>query len=150
MLAYPVYLNEEPFKLTEKIGHPVLVFDPAVDGIELYGNVVVTTQSFIQANPQQVRALQTALRASWERAKIDHAFALAEVGAFYKGVSEAVLKQQIEKTVEFVSYDGQKPGTMDIAPSGRWAKTLIALKEAKVIGDALTFEAIKDHLFSPE
>lgn len=149
-LAYPVYLNEEPFKLSETIGRDVVVFDPAADGIELYGNVLVTTRQFAQANPKVIRTLQTALRTSWQQAQADRKIAAGEVSALYKGVSESILEKQISRTLDFVFYGNKQPGAMDVAPDGRWAKTLKALQKADLVGPSVTFETLKEHLLTPE
>jgi hypothetical protein len=149
-LAYPVYLNEEPFKLSETIGRDVVVFDPAADGIELYGNVLVTTRQFALANSNVIRALQTALRASWQQAQADRKIAASEVSALYKGVSESILEKQINRTLDFVFYGNKQPGAMDITPDGRWEKTLKALQKADLVGPSVTLETLKNHLVTPE
>jgi hypothetical protein len=146
LLAYPVYLNEEPFKLSEKIGKSVLVFDPAVDGVELCGNVLITTKTFADGHPEDVRRMQRALRDGWEHVKLDRQSAAADVAGLYKGVSTPVLVQQLDKTVEFVFYGGRSAGEMDITEGGKWARTLSALQEAGLVSSALTFDKLREHL----
>jgi NMT1/THI5 like protein len=150
MLAYPVYLNEEPFKLSEKIGRSVIVFDPAADGIHLYGNVLVTRSDYAKANPDIIKTLQLALRESWLQVKNNPVEAAREVSAFYKGVSPAVLQNQIDKTVEFVSYDNATPGTMDHSINGKWFATLAALQRAQLIGTDLTIDVLRHSLIQPQ
>lgn len=149
-LAYPVYLNEEPFKLSEKIGKDIVVFDPAADGIELYGNVLVTTRKFSRENLKAIRLFQAALRRGWESAKTDKTAAATLVSKYYKGVSDKVRISQIDKTLEFVFYGNRQPGTMDMTSDGRWAKTLKALQDAELVKPALTLDLLKDHLLPPE
>jgi len=150
MLAYPVYLNEEPFKLSEKIGRSVIVFDPAADGIHSYGNVLVTTEPYARANLGQLKELQAALRDSWLRAKADPASATKVVMSAYRGVGEPVVRQQVEKTLEFVFYGGQLPGAMNVSPSGEWDQTLRAVQQSGTVSDSLNLEQLKKHLLPPE
>jgi ABC-type nitrate/sulfonate/bicarbonate transport system substrate-binding protein len=149
-LAYPVYLNEEPYKLTGKIGRPIVVFDPAADGIELYGNVLIVRKDYAGANPQTVKALQNLLRESWIKAANNQSEAVTFVATLYKGVSQDVLEQQISKTIEFVSYGNRQPGSMDLSSNGEWARTLSALQEAGIVSQNLNFDTVKKYLIPPE
>lgn len=146
MLAYPVYLNEEPFKLSEKIGRDVLIFDPAVDGICVYGNVLITQKEFAEKNPEIISQLQSELSESWKDVKNNPTKAVSEVLLFYKGIKDSVVRQQIDKTVEFVFFDNALPGSMDILDNGRWEKTLTSLQEGGLISSKLTFNELKKYL----
>jgi len=145
-LAYPVYLNEEPFKLSERIGKEVIVFDPAVDGIELYGNVLITKKENIVSKENLIRDLVEKLRFGWESAKKDQSEAIKEVARYYGGVSESVLNKQVDKTLEFVFYGGNQAGEMDISENGRWHQTLLALQEADLVSPKLSFDILKKYL----
>jgi len=150
MITFPVYLNEEPFKLTEKIGRPVLVFDPAVDEVVLYGNVVITSKEFFDKNPSVVRAVQRGLRKAWTDVKLDLDGAVARVAAVYKGVGPEVLRRQIDKTLEFVFFETQTPGVMEMGESGRWAKTVEGLKDAGILSSGFGLKTCIASLVPPE
>lgn len=149
-LAYPVYLNEEPYKLSEKIGKQVIVCDPAYDGVELYGNVVVTSKQYADNNVDAVRRFQSQLRKGWLAAKATPDKATREVSAVYKGVSDRVLQQQLGRTTEFVFHGGQLPGAMDVRQDGRWANTLNALQEADLVSRKLSFTKLQKYLLPPQ
>lgn len=149
-LAYPVYLNEEPFKLGERIGRPVMVFDPADDGIELYGNVVVTRRSYLESNRAAVHWLQKQLREAWKQVKAKEPDAVALVRKVYPDVSDDVLQNQIRRTLEFAFYGGVEPGYMDMSPGGRWAKTIAALHDADLLPQNFDLMAIEDNLYPPD
>lgn len=149
MLAYPVYLNEEPFKLAERIGRPVIVFDPALDGVSLYGNVVVTTRGYIRRHPERIHSLQTGLRSGWQKVRADMPGTAALVARYYKGVSDSTLARQLRRTVEFVTYGGALPGAMDTTDAGRWGSTLRSLQDAGVIASHISMETVKRHLLAP-
>lgn len=150
MLAYPVYLNEEPYKLSEKIGEPVIVLDPADDGIILYGNVLITTRAFLEKNKNAIRTFQEGLRESWQKAKTDPSAAQKLVEKYYKGVSTSVLNAQIGKTVEFVFFNNSVPGNMDLKDGGQWDQTLRALQKAKLVSKDLSLETLKTQIFVPK
>lgn len=147
MLAYPVYLNEEPFKLSEKIGRSVVVFDPAVDGVTVYGNVLVTTKAFINTHAETIERVQVGLKNSWKQVQKDIATSSEVVSKYYKGVSNEILKKQIEKTLEFVFYGGKEVGNMETGRSGRWGDTLNALTEAQLVNENITYEIMCKHIW---
>lgn len=147
MLAYPVYLNEEPFKLSEKIGRNVVIFDPVADGVVLYGNVLVTTKKNIQLYESTIMNLRQDLTSSWKRVEMNRNEAVNEVARFYKGVSKQVLKNQIDKTIEFVFFKVENAGEMDITPGGMWENTLNALQESGVVSQDLSLEMLKEYLY---
>lgn len=145
-MAYPVYLNEEPFKLGDRIGRPVVVFDPAADDVTLYGNVIVCRRSMFEREPDRVRAIAKAIADSWAKAKADPAKAVQKVMTVYTGVKESVVRSQVDKTLEFV-FDGvDRAGTMDVGPGGRWDQTVQTLQEAGVLKGDVTLEQLKKHI----
>ena len=146
-LAFPVYLNEEPLKLGERIGEPVVVFDPAADGIELYGNVVVFRRAFLIAHKDTVRHFQSALQKAWIAVREDRAKAVALTKEVYPDVSDAVLGQQLERTVQFVFHNASQPGIMDARDGGAWSRTVGALVEAQLLPPALDMKVLREHLF---
>lgn len=149
-LVYPVYLNEEPFRLATTVGQPMVVFDPAADGIHLYGNVIVMRRALADSAPGVVRDIQSGLSNAWGRARSDLAGARARVARFYTGVPDTVLAAQLRQTIEFAFYDAATAGGMDTTTAGRWAVTLRALQESGLVGTRLTFETLKKYLVPPE
>jgi ABC-type nitrate/sulfonate/bicarbonate transport system substrate-binding protein len=146
MLAYPVYLNEEPFKLSDRLGKEVLVFDPAADGIDIYGNVLITTRHYAEEHRAELKKVHDALQSGWMKAKVDPQRAGNVVARLYSGVSKQVLEREIGKTVEFVFRGATEAGAMDLGDNGRWRHTLEAEQEAGLVTAALTFEKLKRHL----
>lgn len=148
-MIFPVYLNEEPYKLSKRIGRSVLVFDPAADGVRAYGNVIITTKSFAASNPSAVRHLQKALTRSWRECRDDSAPCVDLVLRYYTGADRAVVIQQLAKTVEFAFFETEHPGSMDLQPDGRWDQTLQQIKRSGVLPYALNLTQLKEHLLEP-
>lgn len=146
MLAYPVYLNEEPYSLSHTIGRPVVVIDPAVDGVSLYGNVIAVKTSLVETANELVAQLQRGLREGWTAAVNDPATATAVVSEFYKGGDQNVVAQQIGRTLEFVRYQGVEPGEMDIGVGGRWQQTLEAVRATGLVDQRLSFDVLRRQL----
>lgn len=144
-LLFPVYLNEEPYKLKEKLrGKPgeLIVIDPYIDGVKMYGNVVVARRETLESNPELVVWYVKKLRESWKAIKSDpKAFerAVDEVAKYYRDVERSTLKAQVETTMSFVFAGGiEEPGTMS---EEGWRNTLEGLKEAGII-NKLTLEQV--------
>ncbi|MCI0427859.1 MAG: ABC transporter substrate-binding protein [Nitrospiraceae bacterium] len=145
-MAYPVYLNEEPFKLGARIGRPVVLFDPAADNVKLYGNVIVCRREMFDKEPDRVRAIARAIAEGWAAAKADPTKAVQRVMTVYTGVDEAVVRRQVEKTLEFV-FDGvSEAGSMDLHSGGRWEETVRTLHEAGVLKAEVPLEHLKKHI----
>ncbi len=145
-LAYPVYLNEEPYNLSAKIKKDVIVFDPSADGVNLYGNVLVTTKKFYSENKELITMFSHSLQRSWDFARLNLQTAVKLVSQYYTGIPDSVIQQQIQKTFDFVYFGDVRAGDMDLTSNGRWFQTIEALKNADIISKKLTLELIKDHL----
>ena len=65
-MLFPVYLNEEPFKLGEKLGQDVLIVDPSFDGVKLYGNILVAKRSLIEQEKDLISNYISQLRAAYK------------------------------------------------------------------------------------
>lgn len=150
MLAYPVYINEEPYKLEERVGRPLMVLDPADDGIGLYGNVLVTTIYNWDNNREAIVAFQNLLRQSWRQAQDDLGTASEEVSRYYSSVSAATIRKQIHKTLELVCHGDNSPGSMDTEQGGKWEQTLRAVQQTGMVGHDLSFQLLKRHLMAPK
>jgi hypothetical protein len=141
-LAYPVYMNEEPFKLTERIGRAVVVFDPADDGVALYGNVLVTTADTLQKKRDVIAKFLASLSSSWQWVRTNPESAVNTVKPYYKNVSDAVLLSQIRRTTDFVFFGGGQPGVIDLGSGGRLDTTIQALHAAGSIGNAIHLSTV--------
>lgn len=142
-LLYPVYLNEEPFKISEKIGRSVVVFDPADDGVALYGNIIVVSQSFAEKNPERIKDVRNRIKDGWEFVRDNRSAAAVRVSRYYTAVNLKTLESEIAKTAEFVFYNNSVAGGSELA---RWDKTLGALKAARIVSQRLTIDDVKQHL----
>jgi len=143
-LAYPVYMNEEPFKLSEKIGRPVVVFDPADDGVVLYGNVIVTTGPILRSKGPQITQFLSTLSSAWHWVKQNPGSAAALVKRFYPDVSDSVINLQVRRTADFVFFGTETPGVIAGEPGGRLEQTILALQSAGSLGKLVTLAAIRD------
>ena len=136
-LLFPVYLNEEPFRLEEQIGQPLLIVDPVVDGIVLYGNIVVSDDGDADVN-DYIRGL----RAAWEWSRDNPRPAADLVAGYYKAVGGSALQRQIQKTVEFAS--GATFGEFDLSPNGRLAQTVDILKLGGTLPSTLDLNMVSE------
>ncbi|MGE4125434.1 MAG: transporter substrate-binding domain-containing protein [Pusillimonas sp.] len=65
-----VYLTNEPFVMAER-GHKVNLITPRHFGIDLYGDMLFTSQTEAQQNPERVEAMRRAVIRGWHYA-LDH------------------------------------------------------------------------------
>lgn len=64
------YAGNEPYLLSE-LGYEVRVFHPAHYGIDLYGDMLFTTEQETEQHPERVEAMRRAVLKGWEYA-LDH------------------------------------------------------------------------------
>ncbi len=145
-MAYPVYLNEEPFKLGDRIGRPVVIFDPAADNVNLYGNVVVCRKEMFNRDSTRVRSIAKAISDGWQLAKDNPENAVETVMEVYTDVDKTVVKSQVDKTLDFVFRGVSEAGYMDVEPGGLWDQTINTLQEAGVLPSEFTLEDLKKHV----
>ena len=65
--AYDAYVTNEPFLLEQK-GIPYRLIDPRAYGIDFYGDVLFTSQTELQNNPERVAAFYQASMDGWRYA----------------------------------------------------------------------------------
>lgn len=65
-----IYLTNEPFVMAER-GHKVNLITPRHFGIDLYGDMLFTSQTEVQQNPERVEAMRRAVIRGWHYA-LDH------------------------------------------------------------------------------
>jgi hypothetical protein len=145
-LVFPVYLNEEPYRLAERIGRELVIFDPSDDGVQAYGNVVVAASSFVAENEVAVQEFVDRMKRSWNSARADRPRAARLVAQYYEGVSSATLNQQVARTVEFVFFDGADAGSMDIAPEGKWEQTIEHLVKGGTLPNSFSLETASEYI----
>lgn len=68
--AVSVYLTNEPFQMHE-LGHDINIIYPSHYGIDLYGDMLFTTQTEAQQHPERVAAMRRAVIKGWHYA-LDH------------------------------------------------------------------------------
>jgi ABC-type nitrate/sulfonate/bicarbonate transport system substrate-binding protein len=144
-LLFPVYLNEEPFKLGEKLGQDVLIVDPSFDGVKLYGNILVAKRSLIEQKKDLISNYISQLRAAYKHLYTSEEAlkeALNETKKFYKGVSDKTLVKQIRATLNFVFVNSEVAGRMS---KEGWEETIEALKEAEIL-KILNFDGLVKYL----
>lgn len=141
-LAYPVYLNEEPFKLKSRVGREFYAFDPTDDGINVYGNVLVTSEAALQQAPDRVRNAARSYFAAWGSVAQDGRAAVDLVRRYYRDVPAEVLLQQIEKTLEFVTHGGARPGQLEAGAGGRLEQSIEIFRAARAINNRVTLTEV--------
>jgi len=151
-MLYPVYMNEQPLKLSQTIGRPVIEIDPRVNGVRLYGNVVIARRDFSSTNPTAVRDYQTSLRKAWERVRDRPGEAAIEVAKRYTGVPAQVVETQVRRTIDFVfvGTPSVAAGQMDLTENGLWAQTLQALQAGGSVKPTLTTKQVFASLVPPQ
>lgn len=76
IVAYPGYLSNEPYLLAQQ-GHQVRTLHPLNYGIDLYGDMLFTSQKEVQNHPGRVERFKRATLRGWEYA-LNHKQELAE------------------------------------------------------------------------
>lgn len=141
-LLFPVYTNEEPFKLEKTIGRPVAIIDPSAEGVRLYGNIIITSLDTPQEYIQSYTALLTE---SWEwvRGNVDAAVTL--LAQYYKDVPPGLMRKQVEKTLQLAFGDqSKKTGSFDIAKGGMLEQSLQTLAAGNDELSSLNLASIVD------
>lgn len=151
-MLYPVYMNEQPLKLSHAIGRPVIEIDPRVNGVRLYGNVLIARRDFVTANPPVVRDYQAFLRKAWERVRDRPGEAAIEVAKRYTGVPAQVVEAQVRRTIDFVfvGTPSVAAGEMELTENGLWAQTLQALQAGGSVKPSLTTKQVFESLVPPK
>ena len=140
-LLFPVYLNEEPFRIREALGdRDLLVVDPVSDGVALYGNVLV-----MRADDDRQTEFQVSLADAWMWARNNLQEASELAGRYYRAVQPGTLRRQIEKTIEFAFYGESTIGSFDLSDAGRVDRSLQMLQRSGMVPPNADFRAIKQN-----
>jgi len=149
-LAYPVYLNEEPYKLAVQIGEPVVEFDPADDGVALMGNVLITTDEVLSQRKAELLEFLAALQEAWAWVRENPGGATSIVKRYYTDVPDEVVRAQIARTTEFVFFGVEQAGPLDVSDGGRLGETIDALKDADALSsNALDLQSVRELVVGP-
>lgn len=68
--AYSAYLTDQPFELAAR-GYKFNLIDPANYGIDFYGDLLITSESYARQHPKRAQAFADATRRGWKYA-IEH------------------------------------------------------------------------------
>ena len=135
-VIYPVYLNEEPVKATLLHGIAINEIDPALEvngGIQLYGNVIVTTKEKTEKCPNQITTFVTGLRKGWEFANSDKNETYEIVSKYVTKVDKGYIAQTVDRTVGFAT----KMYGRDVPPCHMeltaWESTLAILRQSGLL-----------------
>lgn len=137
-LLFPVYLNEEPFRLEQRLGRDLLKVDPVRDGVALYGNVVVTRTS----EPRRDQ-LRSDLTGAWLWARDHQPDAANLVARYYRSVPIEIVRRQVAKTIEFAFHETQQVGVFDLTEGGRLEQSISILKAASAIPASVTLDQLQ-------
>lgn len=125
---YGAYQTNEPYRL-QKLGVPFHILDPKSYGIQGYGDLVITSETFSRLHPDIVKKFKLASIKGWEYALSHQAEIVDYMVAHYPVIkSRDALLDEAQKTAHFV-----KPGDVPIG-SVDPAKLLVSASEAKDIG----------------
>jgi hypothetical protein len=141
-MIYPVYLNEEPYKLRDKIGREFFIFDPAADGLTVYGNVLVTSSAALERARTQIVKAKKAYFDAWDAIKQNRPEGLQLVRQNYRNVPESTVDAQLKKTLEFVFYNNASPGDIEQAPGGRLDISVRVFRDAKAISSQVALDKV--------
>jgi len=127
-ILFPVHINEEPYRLASIVEGPVATLVPAQDGIQIYGNIIVTPSGTSAAQVDDYRAK---MRESWDwvRQHIDEATDL--LGKYYKKAPDKFMKDEISKTISLAfGGENRKTGRFDTSENGLLHQSLRVISAA--------------------
>lgn len=107
------YAGNEPYRLRE-LGYEVRLFHPAHYGIDLYGDMLFTTQREVEQRPERVAAMRRAVLKGWEYA-LDHKEEIARLilEKYSRRKSFAALMYEARATEQAVARFSVPLGTLD-------------------------------------
>ncbi len=117
--AFNAYSSNEPFVL-ESQGIQTNIINPEDYNIDFYGDILFTSESFLQNNPKQVEKFRTASLKGWDYALSHPDEAIAIIKSKYH-VNKTVQQLRFEAAAieKVIQPDLVDIGTMDLA---RWAQ----------------------------
>ncbi|MTW20418.1 ABC transporter substrate-binding protein [Allochromatium palmeri] len=107
------YAGNEPYRLRE-LGHEVRLFHPAHYGIDLYGDMLFTTEREAEQHPERIAAMRRAVLKGWEYA-LDHKEEIARLilEQYSRRKSFAALMYEAQATEQAVARFSVPLGTLD-------------------------------------
>lgn len=145
--AVVTYITTQPQRL-QKLGLSVNMIRPVEYGVDFYGDVIFTSQSFAYDNPERTDAFIRATLKGWQYAfehedeLIDYILTLPGVKSY--GNNKAFLKIEAQQVKKLVMPDLVQIGHMNI---GRWQYMLQIYQQLGIADKKIT---LKDFIYSSE
>ena len=142
--AINAYLSNEPF-LFRQLGVDVVAINPGNYGIDYYGDVLVTSEAEIEANPERARAMREASLKGWRYA-MDHPDEIIDLllGTYRVPKSREHLEFEARAVRSLILPDLVEIGHMN---PGRWRGVAEVLKTSGMVdGDA----RLEGFIYDPE
>ncbi|MDT8377081.1 MAG: diguanylate cyclase, partial [Mariprofundaceae bacterium] len=104
--AFTGYITDQPHQL-DLLGVPYRIFHPQEQGIDFYGDILITTEKEIAERPQRVRAFTDASVRGWEYAleHIEESIAVIQKRYNSQNLPTAQLRFEAQKTKEMILSD---------------------------------------------
>lgn len=99
--AFPVYMNEEPHRIRDK-GIKIRIINPAEYGIQIYGNVVFTSDKLIKTNPELIRRFLEGYIDGWEFARNNPGISAKLLKENVKEMDQATIERVLNSTLELL------------------------------------------------
>jgi diguanylate cyclase (GGDEF)-like protein len=111
--AIHAYASNEPYRLRER-GLEVRLFHPAHYGIDLYGDMLFTSEREVEQHPERVAAMRRAVLKGWEYA-LDHKEEIARLilDRYSQRKSFAALMYEARATEQAIARFSVPLGTLD-------------------------------------
>jgi len=111
--AFAGYITDQPHQL-ELMGIPYRILHPNQQGIDFYGDVLITTDENIKEQPEKVRAFTQASLRGWQYAlaHIDETIAVIQTKYNTQKLSQEQLGFEARKTREMIESDVVQIGYM--------------------------------------
>jgi len=118
--AYAVYVTNQLYQLDMK-KIPYRIFNPNDQGIDFYGDIVITSDEEVQNHPERVHAFMQATSRGWRDAleQSDAAIDLILLKYNTQNLTREHLQFEARETQKFVMQDLLKPGYMNMF---RWQR----------------------------
>jgi len=111
--AFAGYITDQPHQLA-LMGVPYRILHPNQQGINFYGDILVTTEEKIQQQPEKVRAFTQASIRGWQYAlaHVDETIAVIQSKFNSQNLSLKQLEFEAQKTIEMIESDVVQVGYM--------------------------------------
>ncbi|TSC62887.1 MAG: NMT1/THI5 like domain-containing protein [Parcubacteria group bacterium Gr01-1014_48] len=133
----PGFRINEP-KIANRMGYAVNIIKPEEYGVDIYADVLVTTQDIIYQKPELTRAFVKATLAGWEWAVQNREEAVDIVMKYASGTTREHQRDMLEETAELIKRSPTvKIGQMNFS---KWNRTYSLLRQYDVIKNDFDIE----------